>query len=679
MFGKTGTMSKKEKKEEPPPAWKVEEGDKEAAKDYWKIQRSSAKREVTRRVNQVKPLLTSGPIKSEVSSRLMRYAESLKEQRERALKATDELTSLCEEPEEIEELQNFLLKLDEEIEATIDAVDEATAGGSKEVENQESDEESLVSMSSITGRDRNYFLLMSMNYDITKDVPKFDGTRIEDFETWLSQWDAAEAKLKSMEKSEAEKLLALKRCLKGRALEYIKNVKDGKEANFEGAKKMLVEYYLDKHTTGKLMVDKLLELPVMTKEAESIESVFFDLRSIWESLRGLNLNGEQGQTLLFCAIAETKMSPYVKKVWAKKLEEKMDPKHPIGHRATEEDLFSVLNREIKLQRSVAKFKRSDSKREDNMKKEEKKKEEKRENRGTLHGSFSVKKKEERNCLVCKKTGHQVANCFKLKELKGAQERRTFLKEHNIKLCWNCLRGRHSSKDCRIEPQCSVAKCGQKHHTLLHQNSRSVSTNLEKSTGSKNDGPSEETSSDNASASTVAAATARPVGPTPLLQVCKAWAVSPSSEKFLATVFLDSGSELTMIRRDLAKKMGLNGPSHSLSLTRIGGVELPTTHEKVVTFKLQSLKGDYMSALITAVTKDSLTDKIRGVEVNPEKFDHLKGLKFTEPLPRQPAVVDILIGVHDYAQFLTGSVIRGNPEEPVALETKLGLVLSGSSA
>ena len=134
----------------------------------------------------------------------------------------------------------------------------------------------------------------------------------------------------------------------------------------------------------------------------------------------------------------------------------------------------------------------------------------------------------------------------------------------------------------------------------------------------------------------------------------------------------------MIRRDLADKMGLDGPPHELHLTGVGGVILPSTKEKKVTFRLQSRAGDYVSPPIDAITKAQLTDTIRPVVINPAAYPHLKNCVFTEEYPRQPTTVDILIGIADFGNLLTGSVLRGQPGEPVALQTKLGPVLSGAA-
>lgn len=153
-------------------------------------------------------------------------------------------------------------------------------------------------------------------------------------------------------------------------------------------------------------------------------------------------------------------------------------------------------------------------------------------------------------------------------------------------------------------------------------------------------------------------------------------MSPSGEKFMARVFLDSGSELTMIRRDLAKRMGLNGPAFDLSLTGIGGVNVPPSKERLVSLKLMSRKGDYVSPELKAVTKTELTGRLRKADIDLKAFSHLKDIEFTEEFPREEVTVDILIGVADFGILTDGEVIRGNPGEPVAMATKLGYVLCG---
>jgi hypothetical protein len=670
------------KRRPPPPAWQLGEEDQKLAIKYWKSQTTSAKREITRRSNQVKTLRKQRK-KSRISfadlQKLTRWGADLRHQLERGRNAAEELFVLCDGDAEFKKIDADLGEIQKNADEALDSIDELMSGPSgdasapipKVVEGTgvEDDDEDAISVTSVmSGNGNQYLQMMSVHYDITKEVTKFDGEHIEEFENWLTQWSEAEKKLTRMEKTPAEKLLALKRCLKGRALEYIRHVRDGEHANFEGAKQMLIEYYLDKNVTGKVLVDQLLALEPMGKEVSSIENVLFKLRTNWESIQGLSLTGDQGQTLLFCCIAETKMSPFMRNAWAKKVEQLADPTHPIGHTATEKDLFELLSSTIKRQRRTATNPSKGEKREE-------KKEEKKENRQrqTIQGSFSAQQpqrtQEGQKCPVCEKSGHAAPECRTLINLKSPQERQKFLEEKRVGVCYNCLKGKHVVKDCKKPSQCGIGGCSKKHHSLLHFGKQARQTYAAAATKTE---PKEE------GKPMVAAATASPIAKTPILQTCRAWVKGPGGTRQLARIFLDSGSEVTLMRRDLASQLGLEGPSHTLSLVGVGGVPIPSTKEKIVTFRLQSLKGDYQSGDMKALTKESLTEKIREVKVDTSKFDHLRGLEFADEIPRKATEVDVLIGVDYYGALVTGGVIQGKPDEPVALQTKLGFILSGAA-
>jgi len=677
--------TKKSKSDQVPPAFAVSNEDADKALVYWKAKRKTARRECTRRANQVKAVLAQGP-GAATRQKLQRYRANLEVIREDAHQVVVNLTTLGEDESENEE---FLENLTTEIDQLLDLIDDSTSGASGQAtkgaskntgfyqddSDNDSDGDSQISRLSISSRDKSMYTMMSMTYDISKDVPKFDGSDIAEFDAWLTQWNAAEVKLTAMDKSPADKLLALKRCLKGRALDYIKGVKIGDRANFDGAKQMLIEYYHDRQTTGKVLVDKLLALPEMTKDLDTVENVFFQLRSIWANFEGLELTGAQGLTLLFCAIAETKLSPGIRKSWAKKMEEKADADHPIGHAATENDLFYVVNREIKLQRALNSGK-STSKKEAEPKKNSGNANKNDSSKGTLQGSFSTQQRQALVCLICGADGHKAADCQKLKNLKSAEERTKFLSDNRVNVCRNCLKGKHFTAECRQGAQCKVQGCGKPHHTLLHRQARRPQSSVAQPARSEPSGGSgpENAPGDKA----VNVASAGPLTSTPILLTCRAWVMGSKGEQVLANLFLDSGSEVTLMTRAMAARLGLSGPSHQLSLTGVGGVKLPTTTERIVTFKLRSLKGDFTSDEMKAITKQRLTDAIREVHVDMTKYPHLKDLQICEEVPRSTTEVDILVGVDYFATLLGGESITGQPGEPVALATKLGFVLAGTA-
>ena len=60
------------------------------------------------------------------------------------------------------------------------------------------------------------------------------------------------------------------------------------------------------------------------------------------------------------------------------------------------------------------------------------------------------------------------------------------------------------------------------------------------------------------------------------------------------------------------------------------------------------------------------------------FPHLQGLKLADCFETKHSKrIDMLIGLDSYFQFIQGDVIRGNPNEPVALNSKLGWILSSN--
>ena len=218
-----------------------------------------------------------------------------------------------------------------------------------------------------------------------------------------------------------------------------------------------------------------------------------------------------------------------------------------------------------------------------------------------------------------------------------------------------------------------------HHTLLHEARDHKANPVQTSTGlPQGNPPGPSQGHDHSGSQKMVLATSAKNPKNPILQSCQAWALSPSVEKFLVRVFLDSGSEITLIRRELSNQMGLQGPTTPLQISVAGGASLPQTMEKRVKFQLQALDGGYTSARMEGVTTKQITKDLRRIEVDPANFEHLKGIDFTETYPRSKKEVDILIGVQHYTSLLKGEIIRGHPEEPTAVATKLGYVLSGSA-
>lgn len=81
-----------------------------------------------------------------------------------------------------------------------------------------------------------------------------------------------------------------------------------------------------------------------------------------------------------------------------------------------------------------------------------------------HAELSVKP--ESTCLCCKGTCRYIEQCTKFKSMSLVERTKLVSK---LKLCFNCLKGKHFAKDCRKPKACTVIDCCHdfKHHLLLH--------------------------------------------------------------------------------------------------------------------------------------------------------------------------------------------------------------------
>ena len=169
---------------------------------------------------------------------------------------------------------------------------------------------------------------------------------------------------------------------------------------------------------------------------------------------------------------------------------------------------------------------------------------------------------------------------------------------------------------------------------------------------------------------------------PLSVLCKV--INPKSGKSqtIRAIF-DDCSSVTIMRRGIAEKLGLGTRKVDLSFTTTGNSCQLYKDELEVEFVLQSLKGDYTSNLIQAVTLRQVSRSFRRPRLNMESFPYLASIDdYTEDYDTDPthATVDLLLG-NPYSLIIGHEEkIRGPTEgSPMAVKTKLGTCVSGNLA
>ena len=142
------------------------------------------------------------------------------------------------------------------------------------------------------------------------------------------------------------------------------------------------------------------------------------------------------------------------------------------------------------------------------------------------------------------------------------------------------------------------------------------------------------------------------------------------------VLLDSGSQRSYIRKNIAEALDLQGPSELLSVTTLGGKTSETKRFQRVKFTLSRIKGD-SKVEIEALPISKICNHLRPVQMDFHKNSHLQGLTPADSYPRGSVEVDVLIGADHYYSFVTGVCKRGSSSESlVAVESCLVWIVTG---
>ena len=253
-------------------------------------------------------------------------------------------------------------------------------------------------------------------------------------------------------------------------------------------------------------------------------------------------------------------------------------------------------------------------------------------------------KQDFKCWLCKSNDHWIDQCPKI--VKMTQPERYELMKGN-RACFSCLKRagkEHRMTTCRRRKKCD--RCSSFHHPLLH------STFRESTVAESKD-------------STVDIAS---IGSSETLLPIVSVKVHGPKGAVIGNCLLDSGSQVTLIRRDLAERLNLEGDPIQIVITKIGG-ESETVNSARYRVKLESLDNRRFVA-VQAIGLDVINDNITSVEVR--ELAKIFGL---DSLNRGDGSVDLLIGV-DHAKLHLGDGKTRQRGHLVARQTQLGWVVFG---
>lgn len=259
-----------------------------------------------------------------------------------------------------------------------------------------------------------------------------------------------------------------------------------------------------------------------------------------------------------------------------------------------------------------------------------------------------------SCSRCRER-HYLDDCPNFRALPPSQRR---VHVEDTRLCTLCLKPNHIADECRTRKVCGLKQCAFQHHPLLHHafaGDTSLISNVEPKDVS----------------AMVNAGTARSENPSISLGVVPVKLKGPAGE-VIVNALLDTGSDATLLSREVMQKLGLAGTTKVLSLTTVHGEGRSDAFR--VALSIGPVDSDDMQ-IVNAWAVDHLPAVTTLVPRREQlkRWQHLDRLELPS-LSAEP--IAILIGMDfPYAHWVLRSKTAGI-QDPYAIQTPLGWVLLG---
>ena len=290
------------------------------------------------------------------------------------------------------------------------------------------------------------------------------------------------------------------------------------------------------------------------------------------------------------------------------------------------------------------------------------------------------------CVACSGKQHNLAYCqaFKAKSL---SDKRNLVMERG--LCFNCLKAKHTSKQCP-SPNCCL-KCGKRHHTFLHldDSNDTITPNTLETT--RQDVPmvsipstantTETGNTPGDSGITSATYVTSPEGTASnsvLMMTAEVLLSGPNGHQMVARALLDPASTASFVTERVTQHLKLCKQKQEITINGIGETQCSTQSNAVVNINLTSTQHSFTLANVQAIVLPSLTKRLPITTLPKGYWPHLSSLKLADPEFNVSKSIDVLLGVDVYHDILKPGLILGPKGTPAAQETMFGWVLFGNT-
>jgi hypothetical protein len=455
-------------------------------------------------------------------------------------------------------------------------------------------------------------------------IPEFSGH----FEKWLSFRDVFQSLIHNNNNlNSIEKMHYLKSSLSGDALHTIENLAIS-GANYDEAWSLLEKRYGNERLIVQAHIRKILNSPAINKcTAASLRQLSDDVRSNLAALKALNRPVQHWDDILVTIIPD-KLDFHSNREWQSKLGNEMP------------DSKTLLDFLESRYQHVASITASSA----NQTSQEKSGQNKSSKHQSSSNSVIINKQ---SCAFCKKTNHSLHQCTSFLRLSTDEKLKQVI---SLKLCENCLRGNHSTANCKSNNTCR--DCKNRHHTLLHGTKTQINDLVP-------------------STSTVSHCNAQHSENLLLTAVVL---VKDCHEKYhQCRALLDAGSQSNFITRHLTNKLKLK----TIPITHkiIGINAQPSNVTESVNINIKSICSDYGSNL-NCLVLSKITGNLPLTSFSKEGLRIPQHLELADKAFNVKGPIDLLLGTGLFLSLLKDGQISLQNGHLRLQNTHLGWVLGG---
>ncbi|XP_049300629.1 uncharacterized protein LOC125774511 [Anopheles funestus] len=262
----------------------------------------------------------------------------------------------------------------------------------------------------------------------------------------------------------------------------------------------------------------------------------------------------------------------------------------------------------------------------------------------VHQSEDKGVKHTKKCWVCGLQNHILMDCRKFQQMSSVER---FSTADRLKLCKKCL-SRYCSDTCTRKVICEEKGCGGPHHTLMHR--------IEETVQIQNTN----------------------VCPKPTLSVIYRTipvTLYSGHSCINVTAFIDEGSSATLIDADIARTLKAEGTHEPLTITWTGGIRRNEDESMKLELMISAKGSSEKWPLLDTRTVKALKLPSQKVKISDviTRYKHLTDIPLEDCQNDNPMII---IGLNNIVLFAALETRIGNPNEPIAVRSKIGWTVYG---